>query len=287
MSTNKIELRTVEQFMTGYTPVYKPIYPLFLPKSQQWSQEVGKLDFRRVQTVGDIRAKHITPKDTEIAQVGVKTGKKSFKKYFLANQFTISSIQSREGAEEVAAEVLDEHQIQMDELMLLGEGTSASTMLNNGLFWSDDTNYTLEASSEIDSTDRLYDFHNQVLVTAQKADQVAGRKVIFFYGADLLPYFNSVYETAVKPFKVALQEVLGSNFSFVQVPSAPTPSSANGWIVANLDQVKMHYTALPQLLDQGNNTEKMYLWFNFMMGSCMLECLAKDAIVRQPITLEA
>src|SRR5690348_7660012 len=71
LSTNKIVLRSVEEFMSDYVPIYQPMYPLFLGKSQAYSEQTGKLEFRRVQTVGDIRAKHITPKDTEMRQIAV------------------------------------------------------------------------------------------------------------------------------------------------------------------------------------------------------------------------
>lgn len=285
MTTNKIVLRTVEEFMGGYNPIYQPIYPLFLGKSQEYTREVGRLDFRRIQTVGDIRAKHITPKDSEIRQIAVMEGKKSFKKYFLANQFTLSDFQDRQGVEEVVAQVLDEHQLQSDELLMLGEGTSNSDVLNSGLYYSNDTNYTLESSIAIALADRLYDFHNKVVATANKANQVAGRKVVFFYGDSILPLVNSVYPTAVRAWKAALLEVLGPNYSIVEIPAASTPIGANGWIIANMDQSKLHYTVLPELMNQGNNDEKMYLWFNFLMGSLMLEVLAKDGIIRQPTTL--
>lgn len=287
MPTNKIVLRTVEEFMSDYVPIYQPIYPLFLgAKSQQYAAETGRMDFRRVQTVGDIRAKHITPKDTEIRQIGIMEGKKPYKKYFLANQFTNSDFQDRQGLEEVVTQVLDEHQLQMDELFLFGEGTSNSTMINNGLFYSDDANYTLENSVAIASGDtRLYDLHAKVITTAEKARAVAGQKIIIFYGDSVLPLYNSLYNTAAKAFKTALQEVLGEGFRTLQMPTACTPSGANGWLVANLDQVKAHYTLLPQLLNQGQNEEKMYYWFNFAMGSTMLEVLAKNAVIRQPATL--
>jgi hypothetical protein len=39
-------------------------------------------------------------------------------------------------------------------------------------------------------------------------------------------------------------------------------------MIVNLDQVKLHYTALPKLKAQGVNEEKMYSWHNFIMGSC-------------------
>ncbi len=285
MTTGKVVLRSIDQFMSDYRPVYQPLYPLFLGKSQQYTDDVGKINFKRVQTVGDIRAKHLTPKDTEIRQIAINETSRTFKKYFLANQFTLSKLQNQDGVETTVASVLDEHQKQMDDLFMLGEGTNASTMINNGLFWSDDANYTLEGSTAITVSDRLYDFHNQVLTSTATADLVAGRKVIIFYGTDVLPLFNSLYDTAVKPWKVALGEVLGNNYSLAQMPAACTPAGESGWIVANLDQVKMHYTVLPSLKDQGSNDEKLYFWFNFLMGSCMLECLAPNAIIRQPATL--
>lgn len=284
MNTSKIALRTVEEFMSDYTPVYQPIYPLLLGKSQKYAAEAGKHEFRRVNTVGDIRAKHITPKDTEIRQIAVMEGKKAFKKYFLANQFTLSEFQDQQGVEEVVSQVLDEHQIQMDELVLLGEGTSGSDVLNNGLFWSGDANYTLETSDEIASSGRLREFHTNVVASAKKADQLAGRKVCLFYG-NVIPLFRSLHENSERAVREVLQAALPA-YSFVELPEAVTPASANGWIVVNLDQVKMHYTELPALMDQGVNAEKMYAWFNFLMGSAMVEVLAKNGIIRQPTTLQ-
>lgn len=277
--TNKIALRTVEEFMQGYNPIYQPLYPLFLGNAQSYSEEVGKIDFKRVDTIGDIRAKHVTPKDTTLFQLNFKEASKTFKKYFLANQFTISQLQDQKGIEDVVAQVLDEHQKQMDELFLLGEGTSTSTMINNGLFWSNDPNYNYLSSPEtLTDADAL---HTSVMETVAVADQVAGRKVIIFYGTSCLPVFDSVYDSSPVPFKTVLQQVLGSNYSLAKMPAAVTPTSTNGWIIANLDQVKLHYTALPALKAQGVNDEKMYSWHNFLMGSSMLEVLAQNAVVRQ------
>lgn len=288
MATDKVGLRTVEEFMQDYTPAYKPIYPLFLGKSQAYSEEVGKIDFKRATTVGDIRGKHLTPKDTEIWQINVKESSKTLKKYFLANQFQLSEMQDQQGIEDVVAQVLDEHQIQFDELMLLGEGTSTSTMLNNGLYWSNDVNYILNSSAEVDNANGwLTDLHAKVMSTAEQADQISGRKVVLFYGTSIMPLFNGLYASSSVVFKEALQKALGPDFSLAKLPSQITPSGANGIIIANYDQVKLHYTALPSLKKQGLNDEKMYYWFNFMMGSCMLEVLGSNGIVRQPLTLEA
>jgi hypothetical protein len=273
--------------MADYVPVYQPIYPLFLGKSQAYAEEVGVQNFKRVNTVGDIRAKHITPKDTEIKQIAVNEASKTFKKYFLANQFTQSSLQDQRGVEDVVSQVLDEHQKHADDLFLLGEGTSASTMINNGLFWSDDENYTLEDSNELDTdADPLIALHAQVMANYLSAEQLAGRKSIIFYGSSMLSYFDSVYAASSVPFKKVLAEVL-PGVALIKMPSAVTPSNTNGLIVANHDQVKLHFCGLPALKDQGVNSEKMYSWHNFLMGSMMLEVLASGGIIRQPVTFEA
>ncbi len=115
--TNLIGLRTVSQFMSDYNPAYQPFYPLLLSgKTQQYEPKVGIYDFKRINTIGDIRARRITPKDTEIKQIAVSDSKKSFSSYFFANQYTVSSLQDQQGTEEVVAQVLDEHQKQMDEI---------------------------------------------------------------------------------------------------------------------------------------------------------------------------
>lgn len=285
--TNKLQLKDVDQFMADYTPIYNPIYPLFMSKSQSYSEEVGKVNFKRLEAVGDIRGHHITPKDTEIKQIGVVEKSKTFKKYFLANQFVQSSLQDQGQVEDIVRQVLDEHQKHMDDLFLLGEGTSDGSVVNNGLFWSGDANHTTESSVEIDTdADSLIDLHAKVLQNVDDADQIAGRKVIIFYGTSVLPLYDGVYAASSRPFKTVLREVLGGNYSTVKMPSAVTPSGANGWVIANLDQVKLHYTALPSLKAQGVNDEKMYSWHNFLMGSCMLEVLASGGIIKQPATLE-
>lgn len=289
MPTSKIALRTAEEFMADFKPTYQPIFPLLLQgKSQSYSEEVGKIDFKRLEAMGDLRMKHITPKDTEIRQVAARESSKTFKKYFLANQYVQSQLQDEKGIEDVVAQVLDENNKLADDLLLLGEGTSNSTMINNGLYWSGDANYVLESSAEVDNANSwLTDLHAKVVTTKIKADLVAGRKLVIFYGADLMPKVNGLYAASAMPFKSGLQQVLGGNFSIAELPAEVTPASANGWIIVNLDQIRLHYTTLPKLAAQGVNEEKMYSWHNFLCGSMMVEVLASKGIIRQPVTFEA
>lgn len=290
MATNKLVLRTIIELMEDYVPTYAPIYPLLLGKSQAWAEEVGQIQFKRLTSVGDLRGGHITPKDTEMKQVSVVEGLKVFKKYFLANQFTQSALQDRNQVEDVIKQVLDEYQRHQDEIVLFGEGTSAlSDVVNNGLFWSNDPNYDLESSATVDGSgvDPLVDLYAKVLINARVADQVAGRKVVIFYGDAIVPLYQGIFASFQSVFRKKLEEGLGPNYSTMKMPPALTTQNESGWLIVNLDQVKMHYTQLPQLKSQGINEEKMYVWTNFLMGSTMVECLAQKAIIHQPATVSA
>jgi hypothetical protein len=289
MPTNKPVLRSVTEFMNDYSPVYAPLYPLFLGRAQKYDNNVEQRTFKRLEALGDLRAKHITPKDTELHQVAAGETSKVYKKYHLATQYVLSHHQTQD-PESVVAQVLDEHQRHMDDLFLLGEGTSASNMVNNGLFWSNDSNYLLESSVDVeeDANDNyLAGLHTRCMETVAKADLTAGRKVMIFYGTSIIPLFDALYPASQKPFKGALQEVLGGAYSLTKMPADCTPSNTNGIVIANLDQVRLHYASLPGLNDQGSNDEKMYNWFNFMMSSMMLEVTGKNGVVRQPLALSS
>ncbi len=291
MPTNLITLKTVDQFMAGFQPIYTPVYGLLLlnGKATKYEVEVGEVTQRRLDTIGDIRNKRLSPKDTEIKQIAVGDATKTFKKYFMGSQFVLSQFQNAEGIDDVTAQVLDEHNRQYDELVFNGEGTTVGTQINNGLYLSSDPNYVLETSAEVASggnDPRLLSLHGKVMTNADKANRVAGRKVVVFYGSNILPLVNGLY-TSGKAFRASLQEALGNDYSILSLPSDTALNSGHGWMIVNVDQVKYHYTALPQLLKRGINDEKGYAWSNFLMGSSMVEVLALGGIIRQPATLAA
>lgn len=284
--TNKIVFQDVDQTMAGFTPIYQPILPLFLGRAKKYTEEAGQLNFKRLEAMGDIRSRRITPKDTEIKQIATKEGSKTFKKYFFASQYIESNFQDHERLADVVGQVLDEHNRHQDDLFLLGEGTSASTMKNNGLYWSNDPNYLLEGSDALSagSDTHLSAMHTAIVGTKSLSDKLAGKKLLMIYGDTALSKFNSLYAATSVPFKDALSKVLGANYQIVEMPADVTPSNANGWIMVAMDHIQLHYTSLPYLKAQGVNEEKMYSWHNFVQGSTMLEVLAKNAVIRQPVT---
>jgi len=287
MSTNKIVLREVDEIMADYVPTYQPFYSLLLGKSKAYPEEVGKINFKRLEAVGNIRNQHYNPKDSHIHQISVVEKTKIFKKYFLASQFVQSTLQDRSQNEDVVKQVLDENNKLMDDLVLLGEGTSASTMVNNGLYWSADPNYLLQSSTELASTGgHLPALHASVVTQKLLADSVAGQKVIVFYGSTMLSKLCGIYDSSVT-FKSALASAIGGNYSIVELPSEVTPSGANGFMILNLSQLFLHYTTIPKLADQGVDARNMEVWHNFMMGSAMVEVLAYKGVIRQPHTFAA
>lgn len=285
MGTNKIVLKSAEQFMADYTPVYQPLFSLLLQaKTQLYSQLVGQVDFKRVKTVGDIRLKHITPKDTEMKQVAVGEEKKSYKKYFLGKQYSQSNLQDAEGNQDVVAQVLDENNKLADELFLYGEGTQNSDVVNNGLFFSLDSNFTAESSATIGtSPSHIDNMYTTIMGNATKADNIAGRKLLIVYGATACAKLDTLFSSTGKSLKQVLQENL-PGYQIVKMPSAVTLNGVNGWLIVNLDQIKIHYAALPELNNQGVDERAMETWHNFLMGSAMVEVLVKDAIIKQPAT---
>lgn len=288
MSTNKIVLRETDEIMADYKPSYQPFWPILLGNSKSYPEVVGKVNYKRLEAVGDIRTQHYNPKDTHIHQIAAVEKTKSYKKYFFAAQFVQSTLQDREQNEDVIRQVLDENNKKQDDLVLLGEGTSASDVVNNGLYWSADPNYLLESSSELASTGgHLPALHASVVTAKIKADTLSGRKVVVFYGSTMLTKLSSLYADTSVPFRDALQKALGANYSLTELPPEVTPSGANGFMILTLDQILLHYTTPPKLDDQGVDARNKEVWHNFLQGSTMVEVLAYKGIIRQPHTFGA
>lgn len=273
MPTNLVELKKTDEIMNDYQPSYQPLYSMFLENSQAYSEQVGVVNFHRKEVIGDIDAREITPKDTEIKQISVGSSKKAFNKYFLGNQFQQSTLQSAEEVETVIKQVLDHHQKQADVLL---EGTAH----NSGLFVSSDSNYVTNSSAVAGSFNQTYDVVDALI---KQASSVMGPKVVLAYGLARGQMTKLHATQPTSPIKVLKES--HPDVSFVDVPDEAAPAGASGFIIVTKNQVKLHYTTLPEVKAQGTNEENMYVWTNFLMGSMMLEVLVKKALIKQPITL--
>ena len=285
MSTNKIVLRTPEELMADYVPTYQAFWPLLAGKAVYYPEQVGKISFKRMEAIGNIRNQEYNVKDTHIHQISAVEKSKVFKKVFFASQFIQSTLQDRDQNEDVVKQVLDENNKLMDDLVLLGQGTAANNVVNNGLYWSADSNYLLQSSTELASADgNLPALHASVVTQKILADVVSGKKVIVFYGSTMLTKVSGLYPDSSLPFKQALASAIGGGYSFAELPSEVTPNGANGFMILNLDQLKLHMITPPKLASQGVDEKNMEVWHNFLMGNAMVEVLAYKGIIRQPHT---
>lgn len=284
--TNKIVFRSVEEMMTGYVPKYAALMPTFLVNSQVHDAVVGEKTYTQVSAKGDIRSKRITPKDTEIHQIGAGTTKKNYKKFFFGSQFIQSNLQDRGGYEDVVAESLDEHMKHNDELYLSGGGQ------NNGLLLSSDENFVLKGSTAIpkatDGThfDGLYD---QMVADALEANKISGKKFLAYFGNTMTSKFNGLFPEIKKAFSAVLGEADAlKDYEFVHIETDILPAGiTDGYAIINESQVKTHYMILPEVNNQGQNEEKNYAWTNFLQGSTMVEVKTKGGIIRRPLTWAA
>lgn len=275
--TNKIVFRSVEEFMAGFTPRYTPIMGLFLDGARQHEAVVGEQKYTQISAVGDIRNKILTPKDTELHQIGATGSSKSYKKYFLASQFIQSNLQSREGYEDVVAEALDEHNKHNDEIFLSGNSQ------NNGLLVSSDPNFTLRTSALASTLDALY---TEIVAEALVANEIEGRKVLLYFGDTMSAKFNSLFADTNRAFSAVLSEAEAlADYDFIKVPTSVLPASlTDGFAIVNMGKIQVHYMLLPEVNNQGVNEEKNYAWTNFLQGSSMVDVKTKDAIIVQPLT---
>lgn len=287
--TNKLVLRSTEEFLQGYRPAYNPIMPLFMDNAQQYAVEVGKVDFKRAEAIGDLRGRLVAPKDTEMHQIHSREGNKTFRKYFLGAQYIQSSLQDQRGYEDVVAQVLDEHNKQSDEIFLTGEGTSSANVKNNGLFYSADANYVQKSSYEVKKDGNglhFADLYTTMISILQEANDVDGEKLVLVYGDTMIAKYNGLLPATEQAFSKVFADATPEAVK-AKIPKSITPAGAAGFLVVNRNQVKLHYTTLPKIDGQGINEEKKYAWTNFLMGSSMLEVLALGGVIHQPLTFAA
>lgn len=282
MSTNLIISQTSQEFLSGYTPVYSPIYPLFTQNGQQYAMQAAERTLRRAVALGDIRTKRYSPKDTEVKHFNAGAQDKVFKAYMNVVRFTHSVFQDASGVPDILSQALEEHQKAQDELLFFGDGATDGTQINNGLYFSNDANYVKESSSSLSATNQLLLFH-QAVVTEARAVSVGGPRMIMFYGDTCLAALDSLHADGGGAVVAQLEEVLGNEFSLVRSPKGLTPAGENGILVINQAQVKTHYVTEPVILDQDTDRKEMQAWANFVQGSMMVDVAAYGGIRKLPL----
>lgn len=280
MNSSHIGTADIDKMNESYNPAYAALVSLFLPKSEEYEAKEGSVNFKEVETVGDVKAKRISPKDTELELINTRISKKVFNKYYHGIKYTVSELQSDESFQKTIDQVLDEHLKQFDEIFVTGDTH------NNGLLASSDTNYVLKASQPVGTTTPAKQAALLPLIAgiAEDMKSIAGSKTLYYYG--ISDVINSIDTNGIS-FKKLLNEVVGEEIELVKIPTealGATYGALKGFVVVAHDHVSLNYTALPHVKASAMNEEGGYRWARFLSGSSMLEVNAKGAVQHQPVT---
>lgn len=278
-ATNKPVIKTSEEFAEGYSPVYSPIYPLFLSGAHAVAYErvEGKHTVKGVEALGDMFAKKFTAKDTLKHQLHGKATSFQFDKNFYLAEYKTGKNQSTEGDQSLVNEFLDNQNVLLDQLLLFGDEG------NQGLYTNNSSNYVTEgAIANIDPANKR-EFFEAITATADEADKLAGSKILMLYGETTRKLWRAgLFETGVASVRDRLMTALGPEYTPIVLPSQVTPM-AEGWMIINLNQIKVHHHGAPWM-EPGEDASARKRFVHFLIGSVGVELKQVGAIIKQEVT---
>lgn len=278
-ATNKPILRTAEEFAGEYSPVYGPVYPMFLAGSQAKAYErvEGTQTVKGVEAIGDMIAKKFSSKDTLMHQLHGKEKTFSFDKNFYLAEYKTGINQSTDGDPQLVAEFLDNQNVLMDQLLLFGDEG------NQGLYTNNSSNYVSESAiASIDASDKN-EFFEAIMSTAEEADKLSGSKVLMLYGENTRRLWRAgLFSTGVASVQGNLLNALGSEYTPLLMPSQVAPN-AEGWLVINMSKIRVHHHGAPWM-EPGEDAPRRLRYVHFLLGSVGVELAQLGAIIKQPVT---
>ena len=270
----QFNLPTAEELRSNYVAKYNPFFAL-ISERQAHTVTYNSVNIKSSESIGDVLAKKIGISDTEQKQVisGRKT--KTFNKEFLGIKYIVNKKQDMTDYQDIVNGVVNSNLIQFDKEIF--QGTN-----NNGIISSSDSDHEENSPIVAATLNASFAAINTVLIESENANG-NGTKTIAPYGAfrTLLNTFNTDQtDTYLNILKRQFP-----NVKFVEVPSGLV-TSETGFVCMSGDYVKLHYTQLPQAINNGENVENGYVWTNVGYGTANVECSAPKAIIVQPITAE-
>ena len=289
-------LKTKEEYIEAASISYVPSI-LAIPKLQAYPLDTDKITFKELSVENDsVVPSLLNSEMTEINAIKISQKSHSFLSYGKGN--TLMRDLRRNGAESIQTfhnQVLRQYAIQFDQLGLFGEGANIGLLGGN----SAGTNFHFPASAEIPAVSG--DGFNQI----QKAKQIAVALnnlvndltaatdlTIYFYGSALLSFLGNITAGQENDVRYHMQQAFaGKNVTFIDISALAATSDlltaaslVNGIVVVSNDLVTLEHSGLPQIEDDGVNTEKKYYWSNYLLGSAQVRPEINGAVIHQKIT---
>ena len=276
-----IDFPSREVLMDNYTPVYSAFITA-IANRQGWDMQLGEVKTTQIRGLGDLTGKLVGVDDTEKKQVIAGKRTKTFNKNFKRIKYTVDLLQNYSHVPGISNEVLEALLMQMDKEVFQGIG-------NNGILSSSDSDHTVNDinSEAIATLDGFY----QMLYTLIKSIEVNagnGPKTIASWGS-ASKFLAKLNTNTDQTYMSIMGRQLGNTIKWIDVPAncitGVTGDNANGIAVISDGVAKLNYTVFPEIENTGENSEDKYNYVNYLFGTANIECLRKDAVVVQPLSL--
>lgn len=287
-------VKTKEEYIEAASIGYVPSI-LALNKLQKYNLDTDKVTFKELSVENDsVVPSSIVSEMTDINAVKISQKSHTFLSYGKGN--TLRRDLRRNGAANIQTfhnQILRQYNILFDQLAMFGEGG------NNGLAVSTDANYLAPTSVEIPAVSG--DGFNQV--QAAKAVAIALNKlvndntastdlVVYFYGSALTTFLGKITAGQENDIRYHFEQAFkGKNVTFVDISALiataallSANSLVNGIIVVSKDLTTVEHSGLPEIEDDGVNTEKKYYYANYLLGSVQVRPEILGAVIHQKIT---
>ncbi|MDR3243814.1 MAG: hypothetical protein LBT79_03600 [Elusimicrobiota bacterium] len=276
-----------------YEPQYHPFF-LLLKEGKVYDEKIGNITFKRRGLVGDKKAASIIAQDTEIKHVSV--GEKAPKRYMKmvrGSEYAVSGLQDNGDASSVDAEVLDAFNKQLDFEIFAGEGTDNASVKNNGIFFSQDSNFIDKGDvkpfpSDVDGA-KLF-VKNLAIESADNSG--GGLKRIVLLGSRL----PGIFDKLVPGTSDNLASVINKNTLSGQPPIEilVVPREINE-AIGNIDailcidyeNVVLNRGLLPQIWKKGFDDRANENWTQYLYNSAMVDVVKKAALIKQLVSIAA
>tara|TARA_R110000851_G_scaffold184676_3_gene334045 strand:- start:1561 stop:2454 length:894 start_codon:yes stop_codon:yes gene_type:complete len=289
-------IKTKEEYIEGSSISYVPSI-LAIPKLKKYTLDIAKVTFKELSVEND----SVVPSDlvsemTEINAVKISGKSHTFLSYGRGN--TLRKDLRSNGAVNIQAfhdQVLRQYNILFDQTGFFGEGQNA------GLSSLTASNFLAPASVEIPAISG--NGFNQILAAKQMGvrlnklvnnNTASSDLTIYFYGDQLTTFLGNITEGQETDVRGNIQKAFaGKNVTFIEVSElAATPallsaaSLVNGIIIVSNDVTTLEHSGLPEIEDDGTNTEKKYYWSNYILGSAQVRPEILGGVIHQQVTFE-
>jgi hypothetical protein len=290
-------VKTKEEYIEAATIDYVPSI-LALPKLKKYDLETDKITFKELSVENDsIVPSLLTAEMTEINAIKVSQKSHTFLSYGKGNTFRKDL--RKNGSANIQTfhnQILRGYNIAFDQIALFGEGSNIGLLGGN----SAGTNFYFPSSAEIPAVGSGDGFNRiqkakEIAVAINNAinDKTAATDItVYFYGAALLSFLGWISPSQENDVRYHIKQAFeGKNVTFVDISALAATSAllsaaslVNGIVVVANNLVTLEHSGVPEIEDQGVNTEKKYYWSNYLLGSVQVRPEIDGAVIHQKIT---